>query len=755
MRERLQLKDWTLYYLREGAWSGEELNSSALLEKSGAARAAVRVPCDFEQVLMREGVLPDLYYSDNVWAAQEWESAHQWYCIRFDRPAFAEAEVLFEGIDTLADVYCNGQLLGRAENMFRTYAFALPALAERGNELVVHIRPVLRAEGLGAGSRALEHGYAYLSVRKCASSFGWDILPRLCCGGLWKGVFLQERPACALEEAYLYTLTADAAKAELVLWYAFRCAGAPQGYTVRAEGVCGDSRFSVSAKAWSTAGNVRICVPAPALWYPRGAGEPRLYSVTVTLYKDGRAADSRTFRTGIRTAKLVRTSLAVPEGKFEFRINGKKVFVLGTNWVPTDALHTQMPARTGRALALAEELGCNLVRVWGGGVYESDTFYDYCDEHGILVWQDFMMACGVYPQDGAFCENLRIEAEQQVKRLRGHASLVLWAGDNECDFAGRWGGRWPDLNGNRLTREVLPAVLRAHDPERDYLPSSPYIDGEGYRFPDLLSEEHLWGPRDYFKGDYYRNAACLFASEIGYHGCPSPASLRAFLAAPERMFEADGTPAREYLAHAAAPDADPNGSFAYRIGLMAQQVKTLFGSVPKEINVFAKCSQISQAEALKYFIERFRLRMDTHGGIVWWNLIDGWPQVSDAVVDYYFCKKLAYPFIRRSQQPVCMMMEEDGRLFAVNDTDGAVRIAYTVRELYAEAEKARGKAELAPRSVTALPYAADVAAGGFYLFAWEGDACGRNHFCADLPHLEFERYCAALRRAGMDEFEGF
>lgn len=160
MRERLQLKDWTLYYLREGAWSGEELNSSALLEKSGAARAAVRVPCDFEQVLMREGVLPDLYYSDNVWAAQEWESAHQWYCIRFDRPAFAEAEVLFEGIDTLADVYCNGQLLGRAEHMFRTYAFALPALAERGNELVVHIRPVLRAEGLGAGSRALEHGNA-------------------------------------------------------------------------------------------------------------------------------------------------------------------------------------------------------------------------------------------------------------------------------------------------------------------------------------------------------------------------------------------------------------------------------------------------------------------------------------------------------------------------------------------------------------------------------------------------------------------
>ena len=754
MGARIKLENWTLYYLREEEWNGDELCSAALLEKSGAARAAVRVPCEFEQVLMREGKLPDLYYSENIWAAQAWESAHQWYCVRFDRPAFPEAEVRFEGIDTLADVYCNGQLLGCAENMFRAYTFALPALQERGNELVVHIRPAQKAEGLGAGSHAFEHGYAYLSVRKCASSYGWDILPRLCGGGLWKDVYLVQCPACALEEAYLYTLSAAEEGAELTLWYTFCCGGTPRGYTVAVRGVCGESVFCASAKAWSTAGRLYLHVPQPKLWWPRGAGEPCLYDVTVTLQKDGKTVDERTFRTGIRTAKLVRTSLALPNGKFEFSINGKKVFVLGTNWVPTDALHTQMPERTERVLSLAEELGCNLVRVWGGGVYESDAFYDRCDERGIMVWQDFMMACGVYPQGDAFCKNLAAEAEQQVKRLRGHASLVLWAGDNECDLAGRQGELWQDPNENRLTRAVLPAVLRLHDPARSYLPSSPYVDGEGYRFPDRLSEDHLWGPRGYFKGEYYRNAVCLFASEVGYHGCPSPASLRKFLKEPERMFEEDGSPTREYLAHAASPDADGAGGFAYRIALMAQQVKALFGAVPKELSAFAKRSQIVQAEALKYFIERFRLRMQTHGGIVWWNIIDGWPQVSDAVVDYYFCKKLAYGYIRRSQQPFCLMAGEDGALYAVNDTDAAVRVSYRVRELYAQNEIAAGEAAAAPRSVTRLLSLPKAERGGFYLFSWEGDACGKNHYCADLPPVAAEAYEEALARAGMDEFEG-
>lgn len=756
MYERIQLKEWTLYYLREGEWSGDELCTAELLEKIGASRTQVQVPCDFEQVLISEGKLPDLYYSDNIWTAQEWESVHQWYCIRFDRPAFARPEIIFEGIDTIADIYCNGHLIGRAENMFRTYIFPLHALSERENELVVHIRPVLRAEGLGAGTHSLEHGYAFLSVRKCASSFGWDILPRLCCGGIWKSVFLTASPVCALEETYLYALSANEEAAELALWYNFRCAGAPQGYTITLEGVCGESRFSAKAKAWSTAGYLRLSIKDPKLWYPRGAGKPYLYNVKVTLCKDGIVSDTQTFRTGIRTIKLLRTSLASPDGKFEFLVNGKKIFILGTNWVPTDAFHTRMPARMEQALSLVEELGCNLVRVWGGGVYESDEFYDLCDERGILVWQDFMMACGIYPQNISFCENLKAEAEQQIKRLRGHASLMLWAGDNECDLAGKWGERWPDPNENRLTRRVLPEVLRAHDPERDYLPSSPYVDDVGYRFPELLSEDHLWGPRDYFKGQYYKNAACLFVSEIGYHGCPSPVSLKKFLADPETMFEEDGSPTQEYLAHSAAPDADKKGVFAYRIGLMAQQVKTLFGEIPKEIARFAKMSQISQAEALKFFIERFRLRMNTHGGIVWWNLIDGWPQISDAVVDYYFCKKLAYHFIRRSQQPVCLIMDEDRCLFAVNDTDTNVRISYTVREMNADKEIYEGYAELTPRSVTALfRNAAMEEDSGFFLFSWEGDVFGTNHFCADLPHLKMDDYCAALHRAGMDSFEGF
>ncbi len=333
-------------------------------------------------------------------------------------------------------------------------------------------------------------------------------------------------------------------------------------------------------------------------------------------------------------------------------------------------------------LPMLADIGCNTVRCWGGNVYENEKFYDFCDRNGIMVWQDFAMACAVYPQNDEFAKAIGEEAETIIKALRHHPSIVLWAGDNECDAAHAWNSHPTDPNENILTRKILPEKVRAHSTFTPYLPSSPYIDEEAYKSGKPTSEDHLWGPRDYFKGDYYKNTVCHFASETGYHGCPSPESLKKFIPKEHLWGCLDD---RYWICHAACMTPDPSDPFYYRIRLMWNQVVTLFGEgsiALSDLEHFSRASQISQAEAKKYFIERFRLTKWRRTGIIWWNLIDGWPQISDAVVDYYGDKKLAYYYIKQSQKPVQMMFDEhcDGKLnlYAVNDTREDKTLAYTV-----------------------------------------------------------------------------
>jgi beta-mannosidase len=247
--------------------------------------------------------------------------------------------------------------------------------------------------------------------------------------------------------------------------------------------------------------------------------------------RDGVLCDEKDIRFGVRSVELIRTSTTDENGngEFLFKINGKKIFCLGTNWVPLDAFHSRDLERLAPALEMIDDIGCNMIRCWGGNVYENDAFYEYCDEHGIMIWQDFGMGCGVYPQDACFAEKLRVEAVAVIKRLRQHASLILWAGDNEVDVFSASDGFRRNPNHNILTRQILPQALRENDLVRPYLPSSPYVDEEAFQTRKPTSEEHLWGPRDYFKGNYYGTSKCHFASETGYHGCPSPKSLEKFI----------------------------------------------------------------------------------------------------------------------------------------------------------------------------------------------------------------------------------
>lgn len=755
---------WKLFYAPNEKVAGRTaaLTTQAALEQAGLDVIDAKVPGNFELALLEQGLIDDPFVGLNVLKMQEFESYHTWYCLPFhvDDPDGSEC-LVFEGLDTFARIYLNGELIGETDNMLIPHEIPAPSLKKGANELVVHIRPATleaRRFQMEAGVFALRYNYDSLYVRRAPHTYGWDIMPRIVSSGIWRSVYLVQKPADRIVDAYVYTISIDrdARWARIGLFYNVAVSeDRLKGYRVRFRGECGDSRFDVWHDVWHTGGRVEAYVHDCKLWWPRTMGEPHLYDVSVELYKGASVVDAKRFRAGFRTVELRRTSVTDLEGsgEFCFYINGERFFVLGTNWVPVDAFHSRDKERLPSILPLLVDVGCNAVRCWGGNVYEDDLFYDFCDENGIVVWQDFAMGCAVYPQDDAFAQKMNVEADAIIKRLRNHPSLILWAGDNEVDEAYGWAGIRRDPNDNRITREVLPAAVRRHDPARPYLPSSPYWDREAFRRGSrYLPEQHIWGPRDYYKSPFYVNTLAHFASEVGFHGCPSPESIKKFIS-EDKLWPWQGND--EWLVHAAMPEVNPEGPYAYRIQLMANQVRELFGKVPDTLEEFSLASQIAQAEAKKFLVEFFRTGKWRRTGIMWWNLIDGWPQFSDAVVDYYLDKKLAYYYIRRSQQPVCLMFREpaDWRMTLVgcNETLRDAPVAYTVTNLGNGQVVAQGERVIPANGrvdVTGVAYSASVQT--IYLIEWthEGKVY-KNHYLSGTPAFDLKTYVDLMRRADM------
>ena len=770
---------WTLTVADHKEVSACNFSPSTIaeLKRSGFLTVPATVPGNFELDLHAAGIEPDPYFGQNPFLYQKYETSHFWYSTEFDcdEPKGDNLFLCFEGIDTIADIYLNGEKIGHADNMFIAHEFSVDGLCRKHNELIVHILPVL-LEARKYGAKAGEHASYYtresIHIRKSPSMYGWDIMPRFVSGGIWKPVSLIRKRRDRIEQLFFYTnsVKSDLSRATVRMFYEIVTDAVnlrEEQLELRVDGVCGDSEFHTTFCPWYVAGTKGIRVDLPKLWYPKNAGEHPLYDVTVTFLRNGEVCDIRHERIGIRTVDLERTSITDEEGngEFVFRVNGKKVFCLGTNWVPLDAFPSRFPKHRAEALAMLKDIGCNMVRCWGGNAYESDDFFDFCDENGIMVWQDFSMACAGYPQSDEFAAAITREAEAVIRRLRGHASLVLWSGNNEDDQGYVGWAPHADPNRDRISREVLPRVIFENDQSRPYLPSSPYVDEVAYRTAHKhnMSEEHLWGPRDYFKGDYYSKSICHFASETGYHGCPSPASLKKFISEDQLwdICDENGVPKNDWICHAAEAQPGMKGPYSSRIKLMMNQVETLFGGISDCLDDFCRQSQISQAEAVKYFIERFRISKWRRTGIIWWNLLDGWPQISDAVVDWYGCRKLAYEFIKRSQEPVFMAFDEpkDGvsTLYAVNDTTEPRRLTYTVKDLTGDKELAAGSVDVpADSSVPALdlPQASDYR---FWKMIWQTDdgKTGSNHFTTKTKNISYDDYYADLKKADYDCFQGF
>ncbi len=627
---------------------------------------AAIVPGMVHPALRAAGLIPDPFFGANE-AAVAWVDTTTWvYTRAVTVPASMQAPTLvFEGIDTFADVQVDGRTVLRTDNMFRAYRVPL---APGAHQVTVVVHPALREaqRRADAAPQPLPES-PRVFARKAQYSFGWDWGPKLVGGGLWKPVFLEDAAAPRLDHVYAAPerIGGDAAT--------YRIRGDVSGFAgpVVARVWLGDSlavtrSLNVGARLQDVLHelDLPLRIERPRLWWPRGQGAPHLYRVTVELAGDG-VTLRRAFNLGVRTVALDRT-----EGAFTFVVNGVPVFAKGANLVPLGSFLPAPRALYRARLQDAADAGMNLLRVWGGGIYEDDALYEIADSLGLMLWQDAPFASAMYPGDAAFVANVRAEAEENVRRLRGHASLALWCGGNEMREGWfNWGWQralhyspqdslavWHAYE--RVFEGVLPEIVQRLDPATPYWPSSP-LHGWGRDVAYTDGDVHFWGVwwgRMPFED--YRSKVGRFNSEYGMQGFPAWATVRTFadtLALTSPAF-------RTHNKHPQGWD-----------WLRSYAVQT-FGAASDSLRRFAWQTQVMQAEGMGYAIAAHRAAKPRSMGTLYWQLNDVWPVVSWASVDvagrwkplHYRARALYAPFFAEARTEA-----DTVRLRLVSDSRGA------------------------------------------------------------------------------------
>lgn len=745
--------EWKLYYYdrtKRNVIDPDELRCGSV------PCVKAKVPGDVHLDLCEAGVLPkDIFKGMNIRETELYESYDWWYEKEFtlsDIPTDKKITLKFEAVDCLAEYYLNGELIGTSDNAFIPHEFDVTEVIAEKNILQVKLSSVIFDAYNSDYDCALFEIAGYwpqhlesTNYRKAASAYGWDILGRCVTYGIWRDVNIVYHDEYEIRESYIVTEKLDGSYAGMRFMYHLDMPVLHRDTNVVVElcAKCGDSEIKVSQKVGYKVGSIKFGINNPKLWWPHGYGDANIYDTTINVYVDGVLSASLDTAFGVRTVKLDRTDVTDGiDGKFCFIINGVEIMAMGTNWVPLDIFHSRDIERVDKALEMAADLQCNIIRCWGGNVYESQRFYELCDKYGIMVWQDFGMGCMHYPMLDDFRERLAREVKSVVVSLRQHPCIILWAGDNEVDSAITSNGCGVDPQTYIVTREFIPRELRRHDCSRPYLASSPYVSTalfEKHNSHKYAPEYHAWGPRDYFKSRYYTENGAHFISECGYHGCPARVSIEKFID-EDKVWPYTNN--EQWILHS----SDQHGRDD-RVMLMEKQIRQLFGDVPTDLDNYALASQISQAEAKKFFIERIRCGKPTKSGIIWWNLLDGWPQMSDAIVDYYFEKKLAYSYIKNTQKPVVLMFSEIDNwgitLVADNNTLRPVRGTYEVTDAESGEVLFSGSFGVGPNANCRIrKYEFMYSDKRMFFIRWKLDdgTAGFNHYLAGMPPFNFDDY---------------
>lgn len=643
------------------------------------------VPGVVQLDLIKYGDIPEPFIRDNI-KMLSWMHGVNWEyrAVLPSIPVFTKCRLVFEGIDTLSTVSLNGEIIGKTDNMHRTYEFDVSGrLGENQNTVTVLIEcPVKYAEDKFKTSdfKASEnqcHGnprFYYPYVRKAAYSAGWDWLgyvpPAI---GLWRNAYLQidSSPFILRNTNYKVKLSPDYKEAEITADLDIE---ARENTVLVASLEVDRMELLPSHRVHLKKGFNRIelrpvKIINPILWWPNGHGQQSLYKMTLHVKQPDNESVTDVKHIGIRKVRLLQSTDG--EGRmFVIEINGRKIFAKGGNWIPNDAYLPRVDLeKIERLVSDAAEANFNMLRTWGGGFYEDSKFFELCDGAGMMVWLDFPFACNLYPEDDAMISTIKAEVEENLKRIRNHASLVLLSGNNECyecNYVWQKVPKGEKFYGRKIYEELLPEICKEYIPEIPYVPGSPYTPDHP-EDPSSASagDRHAWwlgfGISNEKNYKHMTKEKGRFISEFGYLGMPPFSTVKQFLD-------------RKDLASINTEVLASHQNTIVNMKMLNEYVSFLY---PETDNLKKYCylSMLGQAEMLRYAVEHFRRRKFNCGGSVIWQYNDCWPAPSWSAVDYYLRRKAHYYYMKRAYAPVIVSFDrnEDGTLsvWAVNDKDNS------------------------------------------------------------------------------------
>ena len=665
-------------------WTLRNVTNLGVLEAVDGRDVPATVPGCVHTDLLDAGLIPDPYYAQNELALQ-WIGENEWrYACTFEVSAdllsHDHLELVCEGLDTVATVHLNGEVVGKGENMHLEYRFdAKPYLNAGTNDLSITFHAALgyadaHLERLGyLPNSSYPHPFNF--IRKMACNFGWDWGPTFITAGIWQPVHLEAWRAARLASVRPLVLSANEERAVLEV----RADIGGEAAELALEVTLTDPAGNVLTEKGLAASPVTLEVPEPHLWFPRGYGEQPLYTLEVTLKQGERVLDTWQHPIGLRQVRLD-TGADEIGSKFVLEVNGVPIFCKGANWIPDDCFVTRVtPKRYRERVTQAVDAGMNTLRVWGGGLYEQTAFYETCDELGVLVWQDFLFACALYPEEEPFRSLVEREARQQIARLSRHPSLVLWNGNNEnlwgyVDWE-RDGKTWREWAEGRTWGAgfyfgLLPKLVQELDPSRPYTPGSPYSGSmDVHPLSDAHGTKHMWDVWNRQDYTVYRDHVPRFAAEFGFQAPPNFATLR------ESIPESERRPDSAAMLHHQKAE---NGNGKLRAGLERHF------NVPETFADWHFATQLNQARALQLGIEWFRAHTGRCMGTLYWQLNDCWPVTSWASVDGHGRKKLLWYATKRFFADRLLTFQPHGEalsLHLVNDTSEAWAAEVTLLRL--------------------------------------------------------------------------
>jgi beta-mannosidase len=647
---------------------------------------AAEVPGTVHTDLLCAGLIEDPFYRDNE-AKLQWIGKTAWeyqaqFIVHAELLNHENIELVFKGLDTYAAVFLNDALILQTDNMFHEWRAACKNLLKNGeNVLHVHFRSPIdeilpRMETLAYELPAVnDHGEKTSPyTRKAPYHFGWDWGPRFVTCGIWQPVYLEAWNSAKITSMHVVQNQFDEKAAKITVNVEVESTLETEA-TIEItpqEGSCKAARQTVKLNPGIHAYSVEMMIENPRLWWPNGLGEQHLYNIEARLSAGKLAFDRAEKRIGLRTIEVLQRPDAFGKS-FEFVVNGLPVFAKGGNWIPADNFTTRVDRKKyEHLLRSVKDANMNMLRVWGGGIYENDDFYELCDELGIMLWQDFMFACSMYPATPA--DSLRVEREAiyQVKRLRHHPSLALWCGNNEVEAAWMgWGWKerlpaslWDDYL--KLFHDVLPRVCAAYDSSRSYWPSSPSSNLEDSPNSQTSGDVHYWGVWHAEKPfEEYLLQTPRFMSEYGFQSFPQISSVNKFTLPEDHSLESS-----VMLTH----QKHGRGNQLIRTYALREYDE------PKDFVSFLYISQIVQAEGIKTGTEHYRRIMPRCMGALYWQINDCWPVASWSSIDYYGNWKALHYYAKKFYASVLIsphVANDYVNIYVVSDRPSAVAAEIT------------------------------------------------------------------------------